>query len=104
MSVLSNLVIKNLKFLLDAQISGDNIAFLLDSGMAIEDAASDPRYLHSVAALLNAGVLSETIIPLMRAKNTIYRLFSADPSLMDRYLEYYATSLADCWSVQNFGS
>ena len=70
-------LIKNLKFLLDAQISGDNLSFLFDAGMEIKDAASDPRYLHSIAALVGVGVTADVIIPLMRAKVTIYRLFGS---------------------------
>ena len=64
----SSELVKNLKFLLDAQISGENVAFLIQAGMKIENAASDPRYLNSISALLDVGIDPITIIKLMKAK------------------------------------
>ena len=78
-------IVKNLKFLLEASISGKNIALLFDNGLKVKDAASDPRYLFAISTLMDCGVTPDIVVPLLKAKSTIYRLLNADKSLMSQF-------------------
>ena len=78
-----NTLMPYLKLLLEAPITGETLALLLESKMNVKVATQDSRYLATVGRFIANQVEPEHVIILMEARQVLYRLVAADDKLVE---------------------